>query len=512
MYKLFLSFRYLRRRPIALVAIVSMALCVFMVLVVASVMNGFLDAVENAARGMRGDVIAEGRGGIPHYDEFIAELEGRPEIAAASPVIRTAGLLKFGPRDVHMVYVVGIKLPEATKVTSFGEGLFPPQLKADPAFRIPPALVKPLEAVQPQVEADIAAWQRGAEQRERRLEAEQAKPEDEQDAGLIAALENDADRCRQFASQIKRQSLYMPQLDGLILGVDIPYTTQRNPDTGQYTRRLGIPGANPGDPGGEKAQLILLPLGRGSVGMLTEPVKKAFHLVGDHRFGLYLVDSAHVYVDFDVLQRLLEMDGRCDQIQIRIAAAREGRVEADDATVLAGAGAVREVWAEFAKTRGLATDRVDVETWRQKHAQYIDAIEKQRDLMVIILGIVSMVAVVLVFAIFYMLVVQKTKDIGMACVFLIYGSAVGLVGSVFGAIGGRHFVRNINAVHDWIARVFGWRVFSRQAYMFDKIPDQVDPWTIVAVMIGAMVAGLIGALLPAARAARMQPVEALRYE
>ena len=85
-------------------------------------------------------------------------------------------------------------------------------------------------------------------------------------------------------------------------------------------------------------------------------------------------------------------------------------------------------------------------------------------------------------------------------------------GCVFGAVGGYFFVRNINAIHDWIARTFGFVVWSREHFMFDTIPNEVDPMTAAVIVAGAIVAGLIGALIPAVRAARMRPVEALRYE
>jgi len=131
--------------------------------------------------------------------------------------------------------------------------------------------------------------------------------------------------------------------------------------------------------------------------------------------------------------------------------------------------------------------------------------------------------VVLVSVIIYMIVFQKTKDIGVlkaigassggvAWIFLLYGAAVGLVGSILGTVGGYYFVRYINPIQDWVDRVFGFRVWSREVFMFEKIPNEVDPANVVGIVIAAIAAGLVGALIPAYRAARMQPVEALRYE
>jgi lipoprotein-releasing system permease protein len=122
-----------------------------------------------------------------------------------------------------------------------------------------------------------------------------------------------------------------------------------------------------------------------------------------------------------------------------------------------------------------------------------------------------------------MIVFQKTKDIGVlkaigagsggvAQIFLMYGAAVGLVGSLFGTIIGAVFVRNINPIQDWLAEHFGFRVWTREWFLFDKIPNDVD-WTAAAwTVVAAIASGLVGAMIPAIRAARMQPVEALRYE
>jgi lipoprotein-releasing system permease protein len=142
--------------------------------------------------------------------------------------------------------------------------------------------------------------------------------------------------------------------------------------------------------------------------------------------------------------------------------------------------------------------------------------------MIIILGVVSIVALILIFVILYVIVVQKTADIGVlkaigasstgvARVFLLYGAVLGTVGAAFGVLGGYAFVRNTNDIADWLAIRFGFNPFEF-GFLFDRFPDDVQLHTVVYIVVCAVLAGIIGALVPAIKAARMQPVEALRYE
>jgi lipoprotein-releasing system permease protein len=100
----------------------------------------------------------------------------------------------------------------------------------------------------------------------------------------------------------------------------------------------------------------------------------------------------------------------------------------------------------------------------------------------------------------------------VAQIFLAYGAAIGLVGSILGTVGGYYFVRYINPIQDAVDRWFAFRVWDREFFMFEKIPNEVDALPALLIVAGAIIAGLVGALIPALRAARMQPVEALRYE
>jgi lipoprotein-releasing system permease protein len=97
-------------------------------------------------------------------------------------------------------------------------------------------------------------------------------------------------------------------------------------------------------------------------------------------------------------------------------------------------------------------------------------------------------------------------------IFLTYGLCLGIVGSGVGMVLGLLFVANINGIADLIGRITGNEVFDPSIYYFYKIPTIVEPFTVAWIVIGAILIAVLAGTLPARRAARLHPVEALRYE
>src|SRR5712671_5458525 len=94
----FLILKYLLKRRIAWVSLIAVMLCTTMVLVVISVMGGWLNMFKGAFRGLSGEIVvrSQSMAGFPYYQEMAAELEKDPDIAAAVPTIETYGLINFG--------------------------------------------------------------------------------------------------------------------------------------------------------------------------------------------------------------------------------------------------------------------------------------------------------------------------------------------------------------------------------------------------------------------------------
>ena len=554
MYKLFLCLRYLRSRLIAYFAMLAVALCVAMMLIVVSVMDGFVDKIERAAKGLFSDIIvySANLGGMGRYEEFIADLKREvPQVENASPFTLTYGILRLPGEDYRQtVQIAGIDLPGRARVSDFEDGLLIQKGLDEPTFDPPfEMLLAGLRAERERTDRLLKAEHgRDPAALERRRQIRKAihlqelacddiavarpyYPKLHQAASALRAARakaRGAEDTDQTVADLAERLMELSRQAGLrgpdhrvILGTSIQGLSLRTP-AGETVRFMAP---------GQKVILSIAPLGQKR---LTEGlVDETFSVIDDCETGVSSIDSSFVYVPFRTLQRLNNMQAlyladdpaapavpaRCSAVHVKV---KDGL--SDERSLRPIRDAVEAVWLKFRQRRPDADPNkyVFVKTWRQQQT-IVSQIQAQRTLVVIMFGIISMVAVVLIFVIFYMIVMQKTWDIGVlkaigasrtgvAAIFLAYGAAVGLVGAVFGTVGGYYFVHYINPIADWVADTFGLRVWDREFFLFKHIPNEVDPRTAAVIVIGAILAGLIGALIPAVRAGRMQPVEALRYE
>ncbi len=466
MYKLLLILKYLRRKLAPLFAAFAVMICTAMVIIVISVMGGFLELMRDAARRGTGDITIEaGWTGFPHYEALARELELLPEVEAATPVMVGAGMVKLGDRVQVAPVVLGIDPQDMNAVLPFRETLY---------------------------------WN------DENLPARNVR-----DRSMRWQLPWESDTSRR-----ERQP------DGAIMpGIEV-FPKQRD-DGGAYASWQALVGA--------PMQLTIVPVTQ--KGGILEPSTRELIVVNEVKSGLYDIDKSHIFVPFDVLQDMMGMgadevvnpetgeptgervEPRTSRILVRV---KEG-VALEDAHRV-----VSEYCTLFVAGR---TDMPGVYTytWEDQHANLLNAVQNEKALITVLFVIISIVAVVMVATIFYMIVLEKTRDIGVlraigasrlgiANIFLGYGLTIGVIGAALGVALGVTFVYNLNELQAVLDAWFGWRMWNPQTYYFDEIPEQVDYAEAAFIACGAVVSSLAGALIPAALAARLDPVESLRYE
>ena len=129
MYQTLLTSRYLTSRVIPLIAVAAVALCVALVIVVVSVMTGFLDMVQSSGKTLMGDVIiSNGISGIPHYEKLVNLIEKNEQVLAATPIVDGWGLLRMpypnsNVKQSETVQVWGIEPKTFAIVTDYKNSL-----------------------------------------------------------------------------------------------------------------------------------------------------------------------------------------------------------------------------------------------------------------------------------------------------------------------------------------------------------------------------------------------------
>lgn len=161
--------------------------------------------------------------------------------------------------------------------------------------------------------------------------------------------------------------------------------------------------------------------------------------------------------------------------------------------------------------------------WRQRNSTFFNALQVERNVMFLILTLIVLVAALNIVSGLIMLVKDKGSDIAILRtmgasqgsimrVFLITGAAIGVVGTLVGFIVGLLVCFNIESIRQFISWMTSTELFSPELYFLSKLPAEVDVGETSAVVIMALTLSFLATLYPSWRAARLDPVDALRYE
>ena len=170
-----------------------------------------------------------------------------------------------------------------------------------------------------------------------------------------------------------------------------------------------------------------------------------------------------------------------------------------------------------------AGDDMLLTDWRQRNATFYNTLQVERNVMFIILTLIVLVAALNIISGMIMLVKDKGRDIGILRtmgatrgaimrVFFITGASIGIVGTLAGLILGILFCVNIEQIRQAVSWLTSTELFPSQVYFLSRMPAEVDAGEVTTVVIMALSLSILATLYPSWRAARLDPVEALRYE
>ncbi len=236
----------------------------------------------------------------------------------------------------------------------------------------------------------------------------------------------------------------------------------------------------------------------------TTPRVKAYPVAAIFEIGMSEYDATFVFLPLEEAQRFFSMPDTVSAIDVF--------VEDPDAV-----GELKERVVEAAGRPAIATD------WRQRNITFFAALEVERNVMFMILTLIVLVAALNIISGMTMLVKDKSHDIAILRtmgatrgaimrVFLITGASIGVAGTVAGFALGLVVCLNVEEIRQFVSWLTTTELFSPELYYLSRLPADIEAGETLTVVGMALALSFVATIYPAWRAARLDPVDALRYE
>ena len=236
----------------------------------------------------------------------------------------------------------------------------------------------------------------------------------------------------------------------------------------------------------------------------STPRIKTYRVAGTFKIGMSEYDQTYIFMPLNEAQLFFGLGDAVQGIEVMVTKPDE---------VAAWRNAI-------ARAAGTTVRLVD---WQQMNSSLFGALTVERNVMFLILTLIILVAALNIISGLIMLVKDKGGDIAILRtmgaskgsvmrVFFIAGAFIGTTGTVLGVLIGVVFCANIENIRQFLSRVTGTTLFDPTIYFLSQMPAKIDPYDVIAVIAMALSLSFLATLYPSWRAARLDPVEALRYE
>jgi lipoprotein-releasing system permease protein len=513
MYKLLLCWRYLRTRYIALASIISVTLGVATMIVVNAVMSGFSHEMEDKMHGILSDVVLDSRS-IGGFGDCEAHMDAIQRVAGQwiqgmTPTVHTPAMITFqahgGGLVQRQIMFIGIDERTYSSVSDLNKYLQHSDNRKQLSWELRDGGYDDRDyqgneksVPRPELPNSGWPWRRFEVERQKAWQQTQATingqaatgyaPQITPDAVNSSATVVDLNPFDQRPSQPAKEIDPLQPFPAVVPGIAL--FSYRDHDG--VDRFLMLPGDDVD---------IFVP----TAGDIPKPNHRRFTIVDFYESKMSEYDSTFVFAPIKQLQEIRGMGDNVTSIQIKLKPGANGEM-------------VRDLLR-----KEFPAELYGVYTWRDKQGALLAAVQMERAVLNILLFLIIAVAGFGILAIFFMIVVEKTRDVGILKslgassrgimgIFLGYGLSLGIVGAGVGLAIGLLFVHYINQIRSALEWLTGQPVFDPAIYYFYQIPTIVDPFTVSWIVFGALSIAVLASVMPALRAARLHPVEALRYE
>ena len=479
-YQLYLSMRYLRSRFSAIAALLSITFGVAVVLILRAIMGGYIHELEQLIRGQEADllVIGPNRYGIDDVTGLEELVRSLPEVEATAPFVDSFGMVRTD--DFTPCQLRGIQPSDQARVSPLGDYILQPEELSSVLALLNDSSIEDDRVRRENARAHLASFAEASYRRNRTpLSPEEIEDRFTDESVLEFVREMNpgiADKLGEFVPA------------GMIVGAQ--FLVERKAFLGQ---RLPIVTLDP---------------------QTGEPITEHFVVIGAYRTGDFEADTSSVYVHVDALKNLLNLYD--EQVQSYIYEGLRVRL-ADPERLDEGRRVVSNAFIEAGRFS------LNVYTWKDVRRNALRAVQLERRLTFLILMFVLVFAALMVLLMLTLIVIEKTRDVGVLLalgatprgvtrVFLWNGLLLTAVGVALGLGVGATFCEFINPIHDWIFSVTGVKLFDPTIYKLDRIPTRINVADVLLSVAPAIAFGFFASLVPALWAARQDPIKAIHYE